>query len=139
MDNHGSHCTFEFMDFCHANFIIPRYFHPHATHLVQPLDGQAFQNVKHWFRTANNEEVMWGGSASQKRDFFRIIGDVRRRAFTQRTIRSSFESRGIYPVNSQLVLKPLLAKLNAQDIDLRGFGTPSPPPRTSKFGNQFAT
>ena len=46
--------------------ISPCWFIPHTSHLVQPLDGQAYQVIKHYFRTANTEEVMWGGSASQK-------------------------------------------------------------------------
>jgi hypothetical protein len=131
MDNHPSHCTIEFMDYCNANSIIPCYFIPNTSHLIQPLDGQVFQTLKHWFESTNNEEVMWDGSACQKRDFFRIIGDVRRRSFTQRTIRSSFKSRGIYPVNAKLVIEPLLEELNEQNLDLAVFDTPSPEPSSS--------
>ena len=72
MDNHHSHCMFQFQQLCTENFIIPVWFVPHTTHLIQPLDGKAFQCLKHCFRRANNEEVMWGGSASTKRDFFRM-------------------------------------------------------------------
>jgi hypothetical protein len=49
------------MKFCEENNIITCYFIPHTSHLVQPLDGQAFQTLKHHFKRANNEEVMWGG------------------------------------------------------------------------------
>lgn len=73
MDNHGSHTTLEFTSFCKENFIIPFYFLPYTTHLCQPLDDQAFQCLKHYFRTVNNKAVMWGGSASKKRDVFRLI------------------------------------------------------------------
>ncbi|EKV16788.1 hypothetical protein PDIG_18900 [Penicillium digitatum PHI26] len=58
MDNHGSHLTFEFIDFCTQKNIIPHFFLPHTTHLCQPLDGPAFQSLKHHFRTMNNEIVM---------------------------------------------------------------------------------
>jgi len=58
MDNHGSHLTFEFIDFCTQKTIIPHFFLPHTTHLCQPLDGPAFQSLKHHFRTMNNEIVM---------------------------------------------------------------------------------
>ncbi|KAJ5849379.1 hypothetical protein N7534_008068 [Penicillium rubens] len=55
MDNHPSHTTIEFTTFCKEKFIIPIWFLPHTTHLCQPLDGQAFQCIKHYFRKANNE------------------------------------------------------------------------------------
>lgn len=131
MDNHGSHTTLEFTSFCKENFIIPFFFLPHTTHLCQPLDGKAFQCLKHYFRTANNEAIMWGGSASKKRDFFRLIHDIRVQTFTQRTIRSSFESRGIYPLNPEVILAPLRQKtldLEAEEGVLQMFNTPSPPP-----------
>ncbi|KAJ5849318.1 hypothetical protein N7534_008007 [Penicillium rubens] len=55
MDNHGSHTTIVFISFCKEKFIIPFFFLPHTTHLCQPPDGEAFQCLKHYFRTANNE------------------------------------------------------------------------------------
>lgn len=85
MDNHGSH----------------------TTHLCQLLDGQAFQSLKHHFHTMNNEVVTWGGSASKKRDSFRVIEGVREQALTQRTIRTSLKSRSIYPLDPEVVLTPL--------------------------------
>lgn len=127
MDNHPSHTTLEFTTYCTEKNIIPIWFLPHTTHLCQPLDGQAFQCLKHYFRKANNEVVMWGGSASQKRDFFRMIGNIRRDAFTQRTIRSSFSSRGIYPLDPEMILGPLRAQINDTPV-LSIINTPSPPP-----------
>lgn len=82
IDNHPTHCTLDFQDVCASNSIIPVWFVRHTTHLVQPLDSKAFLCLKQYFRTANNEEVVWGGSAYTKRDFFRIIGDIRRAALT---------------------------------------------------------
>lgn len=96
MDNHGSH----------------------TTHLCQLLDGQAFQSLKHHFHTMNNEVVTWGGSASKKRDSFRVIEGVREQALTQRTIRTSLKFRSIYPLDPEVVLTPLRQR------DLEG----SPPP-----------
>jgi hypothetical protein len=70
---------------------------------------------------------MWGGSASKKRDFFRIIEGVRKQALTSRTIRSSFKSRGIYPLDPEVILSPL----RQRDLDTEGeiirIFTPSPP------------
>ncbi|KAJ5788583.1 hypothetical protein N7457_003573 [Penicillium paradoxum] len=111
MDNRPSHISLEFMEFCKANFILPIWFIPHTAPICQPLDGQPFQYLTHYLRTANNEAVMWDGTASQKRDFFRIIGDIRSKVFTQRTIRSAFKSCGIWPLNSEIILEPLRAQV----------------------------
>lgn len=62
---------------------------------------------------------------------FQIIGDVRRQSLTQRTIKSSFSSRGIYPVKPELVLGPVFAKLTAENLDLRGFKTPERTPEST--------
>lgn len=43
MDNHGSHLTFEFVNFCEDHQIIPYCFIPHTTHICQPLDDVPFQ------------------------------------------------------------------------------------------------
>jgi hypothetical protein len=60
-----------------------------------------------------------------------MIGDIRRRSLTQRIIKSSFKSRGIYPINANLVIEPLLAKENEENLNLTGFDTPEPSPELS--------
>lgn len=49
-DGHGSHLTFEFLEFCERKDILPVCFPPHTTHLVQPLDGKPFLVYKQRFR-----------------------------------------------------------------------------------------
>jgi hypothetical protein len=104
MDGHGSHLTYNFLDYCEKNNIIPFCFVPHTTHLVQPLDGQPFQAYKHYFRKKNNENIQWGVSTMDKGDFLRDIPQIRQDTFKQRTIRSAFSDRGIYPWNPSKVL-----------------------------------
>ena len=129
MDNHVFHATIEFTTFCNEHFIIPIWFLPHTAHFAQPLDGESFQCLKHFFRAKNNEVVMYGGSVIQKRDFFRIIGDIRSKAFTPRIIRSAFKSRGIWPLNPELLLQPLQELMDKDADELCIFSTPSPPPQ----------
>ncbi|KAI1005644.1 hypothetical protein K3495_g2574 [Podosphaera aphanis] len=38
MDGHGSHLTFEFINYCDAHKVFPFLLPPHSTHLLQPLD-----------------------------------------------------------------------------------------------------
>ena len=135
MDGHGSHLTYNFLDFCEKNNIIPFCFVPHTTHLVQPLDGQPFQAYKHYFRKKNNENIQWGISTMDKADFLHDIPEIRRNTFKQRTIRSAFADRGIYPWNPSKVLDILANArspspvLNIQEKtpSIQSISTNSPP------------
>jgi hypothetical protein len=55
MDGHGSHLTYEFLDWCDFYNIIPYVCPPHTTHLIQILDGLLFRALKQAYRTKNNE------------------------------------------------------------------------------------
>ena len=60
-----------------------------------------------------------------------MIHDIRDKAFTQRIIRSSFRSRGIYPFDPEAILAPLRqAEYESEGAPLRII-TPSPPPNIS--------
>ena len=48
MDNHGSHCTPEFINLANDHHIRPYPLIPHLTHCMQPLDVGIFQPYKHW-------------------------------------------------------------------------------------------
>jgi hypothetical protein len=125
MDNHASHTTIEFLDFCKENLIIPWYFVPHTTHLCQPLDAEAFLSLKHHFKMANTEVMAWGGS-NEKRDFFREIDAVRHRALRSKTIQTSFKSTGIWPLDPKQVLDNL--GQYSDEETLRMYDEPSPSP-----------
>ncbi|EDN03891.1 predicted protein [Histoplasma mississippiense (nom. inval.)] len=62
LDGFDSHCTFEFMDFCEKNNIIPFYLIPHTSHLLQPLDVGVFQAFKHHHSVAVEEATRRGYS-----------------------------------------------------------------------------
>ena len=48
MDNHGTHCTPEFIKLANENHIRPLLLIPHLTHCMQPLDVGVFQPYKYW-------------------------------------------------------------------------------------------
>ena len=52
MDNHGSHCTPEFVLLANENHIRLFPLIPHLTHCMQPLDVGIFQPYKHWHDVA---------------------------------------------------------------------------------------
>lgn len=129
-DGHESHLTYEFLQFCGLHYIIPYCFPPHTTHLVQPLDGQPFQVYKHFYRKRNNELAQRGAEMDDKSDFLKEIHSIRTMTFKQRTIRDAFEKRGLYPLDSEKVMKSLREALETAP-ELEIITTPSPPPSSS--------
>jgi hypothetical protein len=135
-DGHGSHLTYEFLEFCDKKRIIPFCFPPHTTHLLQPLDGKPFQQYKHYFYKQNNAIVTWGGSTGDKRDFLRGIQAVREQTFKPKTIRHAFAERGIYPVKPELVVDPLYRRrIPSIDIEFHIGSTPPPPSSPTTIGS----
>ena len=48
LDDYATYCTYEFIQYCDNEKIVPFCLLPHTTHLVQPLDVVLFQPYKHW-------------------------------------------------------------------------------------------
>ena len=129
-DGHGSHLTYEFLQFCGQNYIIPYCFLPHTIHIIQPLDGQPFQAYKHYYRDRNNYLASLGVETDDKAAFLKEIPAVREKTFKSRTVKDAFKKRGIYPFNPEEVMKPLYkAKSPTPEIEI--FTTPPPPPSSS--------
>jgi hypothetical protein len=120
---------------------IPYYFIPHTTHICQPLDDVPFQVLKHYYKSANNTEIFWGGDVKQKADFFAGIHDVRVRSLTSRTILHGFRECGIWPIKSEKGLMKLGFSEDNDVLEMPGFvfhdiasGSP-PPPLSSSLPN----
>ena len=132
-DGHGSHLTKEFIELCELWEIVPFIFPAHTTHLVQPLDGSPFRALKDAFRMKNNMIAQWGGDAEDKAFFFREIAGIRAQALKARTIRKAFADRGIYPLNSALVIDRLSAQRSPTPELYMQTGTTPPPPDSSSI------
>jgi hypothetical protein len=107
MDNHGSHLTYDFIEFCWKKRIIPYCFIPRTTHGCQPLDDTPFQVLKHYYKQYKTDAAFCGGDPSNKAKFFAGIHEVRMKSLTKRTIRNGFRETGIWPVNSDRDLENL--------------------------------
>ena len=119
LDGHGSHHTKEFIAYCDAHGIVPFGLPPNLTHLLQPLDVVVFQPLKHYHAKALDLMVRDGLVHITKIEFLSCIEEVRRQAFKESTILTSFKKTGIWPFNPQPVLK-ILEERQAKK-------TPSPP------------
>ncbi|KAJ5464821.1 transcriptional regulator family: Centromere protein BDNA-binding region [Penicillium daleae] len=115
-DGHKIHLTIEFHEYCLQANILPFKLISHATHLIQPLDGDVFQTYKTHFRSWNRLVTQYGGEAV----FFRGNRDIRDEALTPSIIRGSLRKRGIYPFKLDLVVKPLSDREERGFMPLRG-------------------
>ncbi|EED24631.1 histone H3, putative [Talaromyces stipitatus ATCC 10500] len=108
MDNHTTHLTIQFVQYCEIWHIRPFRFPPHSTHFLQPLDGVPFQQYKHVHGRVVNKIARLGGFDFDKNDFFEELRDIRIKTFTTRTIRHGWRERGIWPLNPRLILDMML-------------------------------
>ncbi|KAJ5543800.1 hypothetical protein N7494_005079 [Penicillium frequentans] len=147
-DGHGSHLTFEFLDFCDQNRIIPISFRPHTSHFAQHLDQNPFLSLKQHFRKENSLTNAWFRPDSAKRQFLEDITLIRKKAITPRIIRSAFRDTGIWPFNPNIVIGPIQKRWDerhANDPILELLGhTPEPqsspiisPPQTVEKLNRM--
>jgi len=107
LDEYGSHCTKQFLEFCNEKNIIPFCLPPHSTHLLQPLDVVVFQPLKHYHAEAIEEATRTGCSDFNKIEFLAAIESIREKAFKRSTIISAFKKTGLIPYNPNIVLSTL--------------------------------
>lgn len=100
MDNHGSHLTRQFLEYCSDNKIIPFTFPPHLTHRLQPLDLIPFQQYKLRHGQTVNKAARLGAGTFDKIDFLAAIEDIRKRTFQPRIIQAGWRDSGIRPFRS---------------------------------------
>ncbi|KZZ96070.1 transposase [Moelleriella libera RCEF 2490] len=109
-DGHGSHNTFEFINYCFDQRIIPFAMPPHLTHLLQPLDVVVFQPLKHYHAKALDTMVREGAVNISKLEFLSCIEGVRKQAFKKTTILSAFKRTGISPFNPHPIIEQIASR-----------------------------
>ena len=107
MDNHTTHLTMQFVEYCEIWHIRPFRFPAHSTHFLQPLDGVPFQQYKHIHGRVVNKIARLGGFDFDKNDFFEELHDIRVKTFTTRTVRNGWRERGIWPIDSEVILSKM--------------------------------
>ncbi len=99
MDSYGSHCTLDFVQYCHSHKIITFCLPPHATHLLQPLDVVIFSAHKSAYRNALDKVMNSCCDKFNKIEFLHALKSIRHEAFTPQAIAKSFCQAGIHPFN----------------------------------------
>ena len=142
MDNHGSHHSMEFIQFCWDHDIIPFGLPANLTHLLQPLDVIVFQPLKHYHAEALDFLVRDGITQITKLEFLRLIQQIRKQAFKESTIRSAFKKTGIMPFNPGIILEKLRDRRAVSPPDQTisrswPFPTPLTIRRLNRLGNHI--
>ncbi len=106
-DGCGSHCTYEFLEICERNKIVPFCLPPHTSHILQLLDVVVFQPYKHYHALAVNHATRTGCRDFNKVEFLNSITSIRRDTFKTTTIQSAFRKTGLHPIDPKLVLDTL--------------------------------
>ena len=128
MDNHGSHHSMEFIQFCWDHDIIPFGLPANLTHLLQPLDVVVFQPLKHYHAQALDFLVRDGITQITKLEFLGFIQQIRKQTFKESTIRSAFKKTGIIPFDPSIILEKL-----------RDRRATTPPDQTASQSSPFPT
>jgi hypothetical protein len=92
LDGHGSHCTLDFLEWCHKRRILVAIYPPHSTHRLQPLDVSLFNPLATYYSQALDAHTRQslGLSSVSKRDFFTIFYPAFDKAFSEENIRSGW-------------------------------------------------
>ena len=104
IDQHDSHKTQEFRDFCVNNRILINRLPPHSTHRLQPLDVTVFQVEKHWHQQDIVKNLERGSFVYGKDDFLAGLREIRERTFKPHTIRRAWAESGIVPFDPTIVI-----------------------------------
>lgn len=107
VDNHESHLTATVFDYCNQRNIILLALPAHTTHLLQPLDVNLFQPLKHWHKQALEYSRRTGCYDFNKVEFLAEIGNIRRQAFKRRSIIDAWAKTGLIPYNPTVVLSKI--------------------------------
>ncbi len=95
MDQHGSHCTSEFIRLANDHHIRPFSFIPHLIHCMQSLDVGIFHSYKKHHDNAIKQALTEFHLQYSLERFCDDLGQIREHTFKGTIIRSAFEKSGM--------------------------------------------
>jgi hypothetical protein len=105
LDDFGTHETLEILEYCFANNIILCRLPSHTSHKTQPCDVAVFSPLKTAYREQVERLERGGVNAIGKEHFTSLYKPARERAFTPKNIKAGFAASGLFPFNSDRVLR----------------------------------
>jgi transposase-like protein len=112
LDGHGSHLTFEFLEYCEAHRILVSVFPPHSTHTLQPLDVVCFKPLSRAYTHQLTRYLhrTQGLVPLKKGDFFPLFWAAWSSSITEKLVHKGFEATGIWPKDPDVILKQFDSK-----------------------------
>ena len=107
LDGHGSHLTARFIAFCLDKNIDLVCLPPHTSHLLQPLDVGVFSPLKRALSAEIEKLFRLDTRRIPRIEWTEAYITARAKAFTSRSIESSFRVSGIYPLSPITILSTL--------------------------------
>ena len=109
LDGHGSHISFEFIQYCIDSGIHLICLPAHSTHLLQPLDVGLFSPYQHFYGLAVDNHIRSGQSQEgiRKAVFIPFLTEACTKTMTSHSIQQAFTATGIWPLNLRRVLGKL--------------------------------
>jgi hypothetical protein len=126
VDGHGSHVTLEFVEYCYRNKILLLILPPRSTHTLQPLDVVMFKSLSSGYSSELSDltQRSQGFARIRKGDFFLIFWKAWKESFTKTRVWKSFSSTGIWPKNSEAILKRFHHTNTSEDEAVNNLSAP---------------
>ena len=105
LDGYNSHLTYSALKFCEQQKVIIFLLPPHTSHFLQPLDVSVFQQWKHYYSQALDQNVRQGVGTLNKNSFFACLNEIRERTLTERVIKAGFRKCGFFLFRPRVVLE----------------------------------
>ncbi|KAL5501527.1 hypothetical protein ACEPAH_8787 [Sanghuangporus vaninii] len=102
LDGHNSHCSLAFLGLAERFKIFILCLPPHTTHELQPCDVGVFGPLSTHYKTEVSGMAK-SHVAISKQNVVSIYSHARAKAFTFKTIQTSFRKCGIYPLNPDAI------------------------------------
>jgi hypothetical protein len=104
------------MEFCFENNIILCRLSSHTSHKLQPLDVAVFSPLKTAYRDLAERLERAGTNIIGKEHFTSLYSPARERAITKKNILAGFAKAGLFPLNSDRVLRDIAKPVAALTI-----------------------
>jgi hypothetical protein len=103
-DGFGTHESADLQRFCYEENIRLARLPSHTSHKLQPCDVGPFGPLKIYYREEVERMYRAGIKMIGKPHFTQLYDRARKRAFTERNIRSGYRKTGLYPYDPNVVL-----------------------------------
>jgi len=102
-----THETLEILEYCFENNIILCRLPSHTSHKLQPCDVGVFAPLKAAYRDQVERLYRGGTDTVGKEHFTSLYSPARERAFTKRNITAGWAATGLFPFNTERVLRDI--------------------------------